>query len=258
MTALTTEALRLRYPAQPTWAVDDVTLTIQPREITWLTGALGAGTSTLLLALAGLAPRLTGGERSGLVRLGDADPATLAPLPSGIAYLGPTPALQLSGIGRTVRDEIAIGPMNLGWPVERLRTAVESVLERLEITHLADRAPRELSGGEQQRVLLAALAVTTPRLWLLDEPFSALDAVTRMRMQAWLAARLQEVRRGVLMVTHDLREATEIADRVLVMAASPSRIVADMKIDTPREARGEVALADLRETLKSMLLEDFS
>jgi NitT/TauT family transport system ATP-binding protein len=60
------------------------------------------------------------------------------------------------------------------------------------------------------------------------------------------------------MVTHDLREATEIADRVLVMAASPGRIAADIKIDTPREARGEAALADLRETLKSMLLEDFS
>ena len=216
MTALTTEALRLRYPAQPTWAVDDVTLTIHPREITWLTGALGAGTSTLLLALAGLAPRLTGGERSGLVRLGDADPATLAPLPSGIAYLGPTPALQLSGIGRTVRDEIAIGPMNLGWPVERLRTAVESVLERLEITHLADRAPRELSGGEQQRVLLAALAVTAPRLWLLDEPFSALDAAGRAQVGHWLRE-LATAGAMVVIACDEADTMRPLADRLIVM-----------------------------------------
>lgn len=216
MITLSTEQLRLRYPAQPTWAVDTVSLDINSHEITWLTGALGAGTSTLLLALAGLAPRLTGGERSGTVRLGHDDPATLAPLPSGIAYLGPTPALQLSGIGRTVRDEIAIGPMNLGWPVERLRVAVQGMLERMGIVHLADRAPRELSGGEQQRVLLAALAVTTPRLWLLDEPFSALDAAGRLHVGHWL----REIATGgatVMIACDEADTMRPLADRLVVM-----------------------------------------
>jgi energy-coupling factor transport system ATP-binding protein len=228
MTTLTTAALRLRYPAQPTWAVDDVTLAIHPREITWLTGALGAGTSTLLLALAGLAPRLTGGERSGTVRFGVEDPATLAPLPSGIAYLGPTPALQLSGIGRTVRDEVAIGPMNLGWPVDRLRTAVEAVLTRLEIAHLADRAPRELSGGEQQRVLLAALAVTAPRLWLLDEPFSALDAAGRAHVGQWLRE-LAEAGAVVVIACDEADTMRQLADRMLVMERG--RVVLDGEPD---------------------------
>lgn len=216
MTALTTAQLRLRYPAQSTWAVDEVTLGINAGEITWLTGALGAGTSTLLLALAGLAPRLTGGERSGAVHFGDADPATLAPLPDGIAYLGPTPALQLSGIGRTVRDEIAIGPMNLGWPVARLRAAVQDALDQMGIGHLADRAPRELSGGEQQRMLLAALAVTTPRLWLLDEPFSALDAAGRAHVGGWL----RELAAGgaTVVITCDEADTMRpLADRLIVM-----------------------------------------
>lgn len=216
MTTLTTAQLRLRYPAQPTWAVDDVTLAIHSHQITWLTGALGAGTSTLLLTLAGLAPRLTGGERSGMVRLRDDDPATLAPLPSGIAYLGPTPALQLSGIGRTVRDEIAIGPMNLGWPIERVRAAVQDVLERMEIVHLADRAPRQLSGGEQQRVLLAALAVTRPRLWLLDEPFSALDATGRAHIGQWLRE-LADAGAVVVVACDEADTMRSLADRLIVM-----------------------------------------
>ena len=98
------------------------TSTIEPGRITWLSGALGSGTSTLLLALAGLAPRLTGGERAGTVhrrrsRSGELDRRCSA----GIAYLGPSPALQISGIASTVRDEIAVGPMNLGEPRERDR-----------------------------------------------------------------------------------------------------------------------------------------
>ena len=144
MSALATQALRIRYPAQSHWALDGVTLDVAPGAITWLTGALGSGTSTLLLAMAGLAPRLTGGERTGTVLLDGRDVATLAPLPHGIAYLGPTPALQLSGIAATVRDEIAVGPMNLGWPVEQIRTAADDAMLRLGVGHLAERAPRDV------------------------------------------------------------------------------------------------------------------
>ncbi len=216
MTMLECRALRVRYPAQPYWAVDGVTLAIRPGEVTWLTGALGSGTSTLLMALAGLVPRLTGGERSGEVRFDGGDPALLAPLPHGIAYLGPTPALQLSGIAGTVQDEVAIGPMNLGWPVARIRDAAATALEHLGIGHLAGRAPRTLSGGEQQRVLLAALSATAPRLWLLDEPFSALDTAGRRQVGAWL----RQLARGgasVVIACDEADTMLPLADRLVVL-----------------------------------------
>ena len=216
MSALSTQALRIRYPAQSHWALDGVTLDIAPGAVTWLTGALGSGTSTLLLAMAGLAPRLTGGERVGTVLLDRRDVATLAPLPSGIAYLGPTPSLQLSGIAATVRDEIAVGPMNLGWPVEQIRAAADDAMQRLGVAHLADRAPRALSGGEQQRVLLAALAATSPSLWLLDEPFSALDATSRAHVQQWLRE-LTRAGATVVIACDEADTMAGIADRLVVL-----------------------------------------
>lgn len=216
MSTLALRALRIRYPAQSHWAVDGITLELASGAITWLTGALGSGTSTLLLAMAGLAPRLTGGERSGEVLLDGRDVATLAPLPSGIAYLGPTPALQFSGIAATVRDEVAIGPMNLGWPVERIRAVADDAMQRLGVAHLADRAPRALSGGEQQRVLLAALAATAPTLWLLDEPFSALDTAGRTRVQQWLRD-LAASGATVVVACDEADTMVEVADRLVVL-----------------------------------------
>lgn len=216
MSTLSVRSLCIRYPAQSHWAVDGVTLEVASGAVTWLTGALGSGTSTLLLAMAGLAPRLTGGERSGEVLLDGRDVATLSPLPSGIAYLGPTPALQLSGIAATVRDEVAIGPMNLGWPVERIRAAADDAMQRLGVEHLADRAPRALSGGEQQRVLLAALAATAPTLWLLDEPFSALDTAGRTRVQQWLRD-LAAQEATVVIACDEADIMVDIADRLLVL-----------------------------------------
>ncbi len=216
MSTLSSAALRFRYPAQTHWALEGVTLAMAPGVVTWLTGALGSGTSTLLLAMAGLAPRLTGGERTGSVLFDGRDVATIAPLPNGIAYLGPTPALQLSGIAATVRDEIAIGPMNLGWPVERIRAAADDAMRRLGVEHLADRVPSALSGGELQRVLLAALAATSPSLWLLDEPFSALDTAGRTQVQGWLRDVVADGA-TVVIACDEADTMAEVADRLVVL-----------------------------------------
>jgi energy-coupling factor transport system ATP-binding protein len=216
MSRVVIDALRVRYPAQPQWALDGITAEIPAGKVTWLTGALGSGTSTLLLAMAGLAPRLTGGERQGEVLLDGRDVGTLAPLPHGIAYLGPTPALQLSGIAATVRDEISVGPMNLDWPVDRIRAVTAEAMQRLGVEHLADRSPRALSGGEQQRVLLAALAATAPTLWLLDEPFSALDTAGRTRVQGWLRD-LAASGATVVIACDEADTMAELADRVIVL-----------------------------------------
>ncbi len=216
MTSLTTQTLRFRYPAQTGFALDGISLTVEAGEVTWLTGALGSGTSTLLLALAGLAPRITGGERSGEVRCLGEDPSDVTPLQHGVAYLGPTPALQLSGIARTVWDEVAVGPMNLCWTLERLRDATDTALARLNVSHLAERRPEQLSGGEQQRVLLAALAATAPRVWLLDEPFAALDHASRLSVAAWIQSLAQDGA-TVVIASDDADVMAPIADRVVVL-----------------------------------------
>jgi energy-coupling factor transport system ATP-binding protein len=216
MSPLVTRDLRARWPAQPQWALDGVSLTLRAGELTWLHGPLGAGSSTLLLALAGLMPRLTGGERTGEVRSNGDDPATRSPLGGGIGYLGPSPALQLSGIARTVHDEVAIGAVNLGWPRQRILEATAATIARTGIAALAERAPDRLSGGETQRVLLAGLLVTAPGILLLDEPFAALDQVAREAMADLLVALARE---GctVVVACDDADTMQHRADRLIVL-----------------------------------------
>jgi energy-coupling factor transporter ATP-binding protein EcfA2 len=233
-----TRQLRVRYPVQQSWAVDRIDLEIAPGMVTWLTGALGSGTSTLLLALGGLAPRLTGGERTGSVTADGEDPAAYSPLQHGIAYLGPAPALQLSGVTRSVRDELAVGPMNLGWTRAASLGAVADAMTRLRLDHLAERAPGSLSGGETQRVLLASLLVISPQAWLLDEPFSALDHASRGHVGQLL---VQQARRGanVIVACDDADAMIDVADRLIVMQSG--QVVLD---GPPRELlSGDAILA---------------
>ena len=211
-----TQQLTFRYPAQEQLALDGVTLAIHPGTVTWLTGALGSGTSTLLLALSGLAPRLTGGERGGTVACAGRDPADRPPLLEGIGYLGPAPALQLSGVAKTVRDEVAVSPTNLGWSRERIVAAVGEAMRRTGVADLADRAPGALSGGETQCVLLAALLAAAPRVWLLDEPFSALDRKSRHAIGA-LLRELADDGATVIVSCDDADAMVDVADRLVVL-----------------------------------------
>ena len=204
-----------RYPAHDRDAITDISLEFRPGEVAWLTGALGSGTSTTLLVAAGLAPRLTGGSFSGSVALDKRDPALASPLAQGIAYLGASPVLQLSGIARTVRDEIAIGPMNVGWPRERIVEAVDEAIDRFDISHLAPRAPLQLSGGETQRVMLAALSATRPHTWQLDEPFAALDHLARAAM-AELLASLAQQGETIVVTSDDADLMLGLATRLIV------------------------------------------
>ncbi len=210
--------LTFRYPAQEHDALRGITLTIEPGVVTWLTGALGSGTSTMLLAAAGLAPRLTAGTRGGRVELDGRDPSEGSPLAASIAYLGPSPMLQLSGIAKTVRDEIAVGPMNLGWSRGRITAAVDNALDRLGVRHLADRAPARLSGGETQRVLIASLLATAPTSWLLDEPFSALDRRARVDVANLLVA-LAADGATVVVACDDADAMLPAAHRLVVFSA---------------------------------------
>lgn len=230
--------------------LENLSLNLEEGRVSCLIGPSGCGKTSVIKWLAGILP-------AGLTATGDlAIDGRQAGRPDpAISYQPQSDALFP---WLTVAENAALGLEVTGMARRAAKARVAPLFSAFGLADTEGLFPDQLSGGMRQRVAFLRTIVQESRFILLDEPFSALDAVTRMRMQAWLVTRLKEAPRGVLMVTHDLREATEMADRVLVMAANPGRIVADIPIDTPREARSETALAGLRETLKSMLLEDFS
>lgn len=218
MSALELRQVAFTYPGADRPALHGCSLAVEAGQVTWLTGALGAGTSTALLLAAGLAPRHTGGTLEGTVLSLGHDPAAheaQGVLAGRIALVMATPATQLSGIAETVWQEVAFAPANLGWPVERIRSAVQAAVTALGIAALAERDPATLSGGELQRTVLAAMLVLAPDLWLLDEPASALDGPGRAVLARLLKS---EAARGaaVVVASEDADWLAAVADRMVV------------------------------------------
>jgi len=227
MTSLRFEEVGFTYPGATAPALTRCSFTAEAGAVTWLTGALGAGTSTALLLASGLAPRHTGGVRTGRIRTLGLEPAeegAATALGGRVALVLSAPATQLSGIAETVAQEVAFAPANLGWPRERIHSGVPRALDALAISHLAARDPATLSGGEMQRVVLAAMLVLEPELWLLDEPTSALDLDGRTLLHRLLRA---EASRGaaVVVASEDADGLATIADRLVVFASG--RVVLD-------------------------------
>lgn len=242
------EALTIAAPERA--LVENLSLDLAEGRVTCMIGPSGCGKTSVIKWLAGILP--AGLTATGRLAIDGRERTRPDP---AVGYQPQNDALFP---WLTVAENAALGLEVAGVRRAAAKVRVAPLLSAFGLAGSERLFPDQLSGGMRQRVAFLRTIVRESRFILLDEPFSALDAVTRMRMQTWLVARLQEAPRGVLMVTHDLREATEIADRVLVMAAAPGRIVADIEIDTPRESRSEGALAGLRETLKSLLLEELS
>jgi energy-coupling factor transporter ATP-binding protein EcfA2 len=217
------EAVTFHYPATAAPALRDVSLDIGPGEVIAVVGNVGAGASTLLLVAAGLAPRVTGGMLAGRVEYAG----------GGRGLLLPTPWTQVSGMAFTAWDEVAFGPANLGWPLDRISGAVDRALAAVEITALAARDPATLSGGELQRVILAGVLAMEPDLLLLDEPTAELDpagAGLVWRLVRGLAARGT----SVVVASSDLDAVPEFADRVVWLergvvrrVGPPGQVLAD-------------------------------
>jgi sulfonate transport system ATP-binding protein len=217
---LSLERLSKTY-AGGTVALSGITLEVRPSEIVALVGGSGCGKTTLLRLVAGLdRPSV------GTIRL-DSEPI-IAPHPGvGIVFQEPRLLPWL-----TVAENVGFGLTHL--PAAERNARVEHALGKVGIAAHAGRWPKELSGGQQQRVAIARAFVAQPRLLLLDEPFSALDAFTRASLHEHLLALWEESRPMVVLVTHDVHEAVTLADRVLVMRPNPGRIEDELSLDLNR------------------------
>jgi sulfonate transport system ATP-binding protein len=224
----------------------DVDLTVAPGEVVALLGPSGCGKSTLLRIVAGLDT-----EATGEVTIGDARVTDLAE-DAAVAFQEPRLLPW-----RSVRDNIALG---LPRSVDAAEGAerVEELLGLVELSAHADKRPREISGGMAQRASLARALARRPGVLLLDEPFGALDALTRLKMQDLLLEIHEAYPATVLLVTHDVDEALQLADRIVVLGregladgATISRVL-EVPGERPRD-RSSSDLARLRTSLLESL-----
>jgi energy-coupling factor transport system ATP-binding protein len=216
--ALAVDALGYRYPEADRDSLVGVSLEIAPGELVLLAGRSASGKSTLLRAACGLVPHFHGGEINGNVEVAGVDAIATGPgeLASVVGYVAQDPETQV--VSTTVSAEIGL-PLEMRGddPSTRAR-AIEEVALALAIPHLLDRTVDSLSGGELQRVALAAALVTRPRLVLLDEPTSQLDPVSGDEL-IWLLRRLnEEWGVSILLAEHRLERCLAAADRVVAMA----------------------------------------
>jgi ABC-type nitrate/sulfonate/bicarbonate transport system ATPase subunit len=207
-------------------AVESVDLVAEPGQFVSLIGPSGCGKSTLFNIVAGLDE-----PSSGEVRL---DGATGTDRLGASAYMPQRDALL---DWRRVIDNVTL-PLELaGWSRRRARSVAQPLLDRFGLGEFAQAWPWQLSGGMRHRVAFLRTVIAEPPRLLLDEPFGALDAITRSDLQQWLAGVWAEYGSTVLLVTHDVTEAVFLSDRIYVMSPRPGRVVADITVDLARPRR---------------------
>ncbi|WP_331692787.1 ABC transporter ATP-binding protein [Pandoraea sputorum] len=207
----------------PVKILDDVSLSIADQEFVSILGTSGCGKSTLLRIVAGLVAH-DGGE----VRV--AGQRVSRPVPEiGVVF-------QTSNMlpWLTVRQNLLLGTSLRKIPKEKSEPRVAALLEMLGLAQFADHHPHELSGGMRQRASIGQILALEPKVLLMDEPFGALDALTRDNLNVELLRIWQEHRQTVLLVTHSIEEAVFLSDRVIVMSARPGKVEQEVVIDLPR------------------------
>jgi NitT/TauT family transport system ATP-binding protein len=206
-------------------AVENVSLAIADREVVALIGPSGCGKSTLLNMGAGLSLPTAGEVYVDGVRV-DAPNAHVAFMLQKDLLLP----------WRTIRENVELGLEIRGMRARDRRARAQTLLARCHLAGFESHYPHQLSGGMRQRAALARTLAVEPTVLLMDEPFSALDAQTKMVLQQDLAQMLAEEGKTALLITHDLGESIVLADRILVMSARPGRIVEEIRIDLPHRA----------------------
>ncbi|MBA4108535.1 MAG: sulfonate ABC transporter ATP-binding protein [Leptothrix sp. (in: Bacteria)] len=237
-------SLYLGQGSQRFLALQDISLSVAAGEFVCLLGPSGCGKSTLLGALAGHL-RATQGSLS------------LA----GQTIQGPSPERGLVFQHHTlfpwlnVIDNVAYGLKMRGIAKPERHQRARELLEQVGLAGFEERFPSQLSGGMQQRVEIARVLINQPRVLLMDEPFGALDALTRLKMQELLVDLWTRLRTTVVFVTHDIDEALFLADRILVMSPRPGRIIDELSLTEHRPRRHEVLTTPAFSRLKRHCLD---
>jgi NitT/TauT family transport system ATP-binding protein len=241
--------VRKRYASRrgDVLAVDGVDLVVRPGELVVLVGPSGCGKSTVLHILGGFVPA-TAGE----VRL------------DGVPVTGPDPSrgivFQESSLfpWLTVLGNVTFGLARLGVTRRARLARARELIGLVRLSGFEGHYPKELSGGMQQRAALARALATDPAVLLMDEPFGALDAQTRVKLQAELLAIWERTRKTIVFVTHAIDEALYLADRVYVLSPRPASVRAVLDVDLPRPRHHEELLGldryvDLHRRIRDLL-----
>jgi NitT/TauT family transport system ATP-binding protein len=229
-------------------AIDDVSVEIPDGEFACIVGASGCGKSTLLNIMAGLIH-----PTSGSIDV-DGQPVDRPAEDRGMVFQRYTlfPWLR-------VRENVEFGPKLKGVGREERRKISDGLLAEMGLSEFAHLFPKELSGGMQQRVAIARALANEPKVLLMDEPFGALDALTRASAQRFLTELWEQHRRTIVFVTHDIDEAIFLGDRIFVMSPRPGRLqeIVDVDIARPRSIDdiGTPRFAELKHHVLSLILD---
>jgi NitT/TauT family transport system ATP-binding protein len=211
-----------------TLALTGLDLEVREGEFLSLLGPSGCGKSTALRIIAGLSA-----PTEGAVDWAASAPLTQSGSRIGFVFQEPT-LMPWTNVFNNVRLPLKLA----GAPADKVRERVHAALERVGLQNFSSVYPRELSGGMRMRVSIARALVTEPELLLMDEPFAALDEITRFKLNDDLLQMWQSLRTTVVFVTHSVFESVYLSQRIAVMAARPGRIVAGLTIDAPYPRSG--------------------
>lgn len=241
--AVTLRGVSKQYPGAAQAVLSAIDLQVRQGEFVALLGPSGCGKSTLLRLIAGLEPGF-----GGHIAI------------HGRAVHGPQAACGMLFQEHrlfpwlTVEQNVALGAVHEAIDAATLQARVRDQLARVNLTGIEDRFPQQLSGGMAQRVAIARLLMGSRDVLLLDEPFSALDAFTRLKLQNEIQSLWRATEATMMLVTHDIEEAAYLADRIVVMAAAPGGIerIVENPLPRPRD-RVAPAFAQLKATLFKLL-----
>lgn len=236
MNGIEIKALSLAFGSGPN-VLEDIALSIRPGEFIALVGPSGCGKTTLLNLMAGLVP-VTPNVTAGSIEVFGAPPAL------GSHCIGYMLARDSLLPWATAQENAEFGLRVRGVAKAERAQRAAAFINKVGLKEHSESLPKQLSHGMRQRVALARTFALGSPLLLMDEPFGALDAQTKLHLQDQLLQLTQAEQRTVVFVTHDLAEAVTVADRVVVMSARPGKIIADVPIDLPRPRSVRALLQD--------------
>lgn len=247
MSILEFEQVSYQYPSEDFDIIDQLSFSVEPGSFHCIIGVSGCGKSTIFRMTNGLLQ-----PKGGTIRVGG------VPITEQKHYCGYMPQKDLLFPWRTIGENLAL-PLEIqgGTTKQERRELIDAALADVGLEGCRDKMPQELSGGMRQRAAFARTMLTGSDLLLLDEPFSALDFLTRISMQEWLLDQWQRHKKTILFITHDVEEAIFLSSSVLVVESTPIRSLRKIPVpmDYPRtrqdQARPEIV--GLREQLVDML-----